>query len=95
MSALPEDSQERKRYPLYRGLFQYFPDALAAVANHSFENNEKHNPGEPLHWDREKSQDEEDALLRHAMEGNWQGVAWRALAKLQKELEQEEQNNET
>lgn len=84
---LPEDSSARKRYPLYWGLFQYFPHALAAVANHSFESNDKHNPGEPLHWTREKSDDQEDALLRHVLEGDWKGVAWRALAKLQLEIE--------
>jgi len=85
---LPEDSDERKTYPLYRGLFQYFPHALSAVARHSWDGNQKHHPDKELHWDRDKSTDEEDALLRHVLEGNWEGVAWRALAKLQKELEQ-------
>jgi hypothetical protein len=28
----------------------YFPDALAAVAQISYQGNQKHNPGEPLHW---------------------------------------------
>ena len=86
--ALPGDSAERKTYPLYRGLFRYFPRALAAVAHHSYVNNEKHNPGEPVHWDRAKSPDEEDALLRHILDGEWVAVAWRALAKLEKELEE-------
>jgi hypothetical protein len=85
---LPTGSAERKTYPLYRGLFVYFPRALAAVAHHSFIGNEKHNPGTPLHWDRAKSSDEEDALLRHVLEGDWEAVAWRALAKLEKVLEQ-------
>lgn len=84
---LPTDSEERKTYPLYRGLFRYFPRALAAIAHHSHENNEKHNPGEPLHWAREKSRDHEDALLRHVMDGDWHGAAWRALAKLELVLE--------
>jgi len=73
---LPEGSAERKTYPLYRGLFQYFPRALAAVAHHSFVGNEKHNPGEPLHWAREKSTDHPDCILRHVMEGDWVAVAW-------------------
>lgn len=85
---LPEDSAERKKYPMYSGLIKYFPDALAEVAHHSWEGNEKHNPGQPLHWAREKSSDQEDALVRHITEGNWTGVAWRALAKLQLECEQ-------
>lgn len=83
----PEDSAERKTYPIYSGLLQYFPSALAAVANHSFNGNEKHNPGEPLHHDRAKSGDEPDAMLRHLMEGDYVGMAWRALAMLQKHLE--------
>ena len=84
---LPTDSDERKTYPLYSGLFAYFPAALAAIAHHSYVNNEKHNPGEPLYWNRAKSADEADALLRHLMEGDYVGTAWRALALLQKHLE--------
>lgn len=85
---LPTDSAERKTYPLYRGLFCYFPRALAAVAHHSWQGNEQHHPGTSLHWDRSKSSDEEDALLRHVLEGEWEAVAWRALAKLEKVLEE-------
>jgi hypothetical protein len=83
----PEDSAERKTFPIYSGLLQYFPSALAAVANHSYKGNEKHNPGQPLHHDRAKSGDEPDALVRHLMEGDLVGMAWRALAMLQKKLE--------
>lgn len=83
----PEDSEARKTYPIYSGLLQYFPSALAAVANHSHKGNEKHNPGQPLHHDRAKSSDEPDALVRHLMEGDLVGMAWRALAMLQKHLE--------
>ena len=89
---LPTDSKERKTYPIYTGFFDYFPDAIAAVAHHSYINNEKHNPGERLHWNRDKSKDETDALLRHVMEEDWVAVAWRAMAKLQKECEKTEQN---
>ena len=83
----PEDSAARKTYPVYSGLLQYFPSALAAVAHHSYLGNEKHNPGQPLHHDRAKSSDEADALLRHLMEGDYVGVCWRALALLQKHCE--------
>jgi hypothetical protein len=88
--------QERKQIPLYSGLFRYFPDALQAVAHCSWVGNEQHNPGEPLHWAREKSTDQEDCLLRHLMDAGTidadgirhsTKVAWRALAALQLEIE--------
>lgn len=90
-------SDERKRYPITTGLFDYFPDALAAVANVSFEGNEKHNPGQPLHWSRGKSMDHVDCEARHLIQrGGFDGSirhsaarAWRALADLQEELEAE------
>lgn len=89
-------SAERKEVPIFGGLMQYFPDALAAVAHHSYLANEKHNPGEPLHWSREKSGDHEDCIARHLAnvgtfdnEGMRHSVslAWRALALLQLEIE--------
>lgn len=88
-SPLPHDSSERKTYPLYSGLLAYFPAALAAVANHSYKGNEKHNPGLPMQHARGKSGDHEDCVLRHLMEGDYEGVAWRALALLQEKLEAE------
>jgi hypothetical protein len=87
MSLFPDDSAARKTYPVFSGLVQYFPAALAAVAHHSYEGNQKHNPGLPLHHDRAKSGDEADALLRHLIEADYVGVAWRALSLLQKHLE--------
>lgn len=83
----PDDSAERKTYPVYSGLLQYFPSALAKIAHHSYLGNEKHNPGQPLHHDRAKSGDEPDALVRHLMEGDLVGCAWRALSLLQKDCE--------
>lgn len=83
----PEDSAERKTYPVYSGVLAYFPSALAAIARHSYLGNEKHNPGQPLHHDRAKSGDEADALVRHLMEADYVGMAWRALALLQKHCE--------
>jgi hypothetical protein len=94
-AVLPEDAKERKGYPLYRGLMVYFPRALAAVAHVSFLGNEQHHPGTPLHWDKSKSGDHEDALLRHLLEYSVTGnrvpltqVAWRALAALEMALEE-------
>lgn len=89
-------TDSRKRYPITTGVLDYFPLAIAAVAECSYVGNEQHNPGKPLHWDRSKSQDEADALGRHlAQRGTVDTdgirhsakVAWRALALLQKELE--------
>ena len=100
---LPTDSKERKKVPLWGGLFRYFPDALVAVARLSWKGNEKHNPGEPLHWSRDKSNDHADCLLRHQMDcGSGEvdpdsgelhevEVAWRALAQLQLALERQRQ----
>jgi hypothetical protein len=86
---LPEDSAERKTYPLMRGLFDYFPSALAAVAHHSYLGNEKHNPGQEIHHARGKSPDHLDAALRHIMERDLEGAAWRILAALQQKYEDE------
>jgi hypothetical protein len=75
---------------------RYFPRALAEVAALSRVANEQHNPGEPLHWAREKSADHHDALTRHLLEAGGidtdgmrhsAKVAWRALAALELELE--------
>ena len=43
-----------------------------------------------LHWDREKSGDELDAMMRHIIDKDWAQVAWRALANLEKHLEKKE-----
>lgn len=88
MSLFPDDSEERKTYPVYSGFVQYFPSAMAVVAHHSYLGNLKHSgPGAPLRHDRSKSDDEADAQLRHLMEGDFVGMAWRAMALCQKYLE--------
>jgi hypothetical protein len=90
------EAQKRKDQPLATGVLDYFPDALLAVAELSRIGNEQHNPGTPLHWDRSKSSDEADALLRHLKDRGTidldgvrhsTKVAWRGLALLQKEIE--------
>ena len=89
-------AQKRKEQPLYSGVLRYFPDALLAIAELSFIGNEQHNPGTPVHWDRSKSEDELDSLMRHLVDAGTLDtdgvrhstkVAWRALAALQKEIE--------
>jgi hypothetical protein len=89
------DSAGRKRVPMFSGLLAYFPDACAAVAEHSYKGNEKHNPGEPLHHARGKSMDHTDCIIRHV--SNYDGMdgesleaialAWRAMALAQEVLE--------
>jgi hypothetical protein len=100
MPVLTTESQARKAIPLATGVLDYFPAALAAVAGLSVAGNEKHNPGQPLHWSRGKSNDHADTILRHLADRgeidpedgirHSVKVAWRALALLQEELEREE-----
>ena len=93
--------QRRKNFPIYSGVIKYFPKALAYVALVSKLGNDQHNPGKPLFWDRSKSQDELDALMRHLTQAGTLDddgiyhdakVAWRALANLEKLLERDKFN---
>ena len=97
---LPEDSASRKEIPLWTGLFEYFPNALAETSRVSFVGNNKHNPGEDIHWARGKSMDQANCVLRHMMDARFghrdkDGMhhlayaVWRSLANLQLALEQE------
>lgn len=95
---LPADAASRKALPMASGVLDYFPDALAAVAEVSRVGNEQHNPGQPLHWAQEKSTDFADTIVRHLVERGTLDtdglrhsakVAWRALALLQMELQNE------
>ena len=94
--AITTDSKARKEAPVYSGFLAYFPDAIAEVARLSKAGNDKHNPGEPLHWSRGKSNDHADCIARHQLEfdqidtdGFYHAVkvAWRAMAQLQVLLE--------
>lgn len=95
---VPTDDKERKRIPLATGVIDYFPDALLEVAKLSQVGNDKHNPGQPLHWSRNLSNDHPDCLMRHFVDRGKKDtngikhsaeVAWRALAILQLEIEAE------
>lgn len=102
----PTLSEVRKSKPLFSGCLMYFPDALLAVAEHSKKGNDKHNPGMPLHWSKDKSKDHADCIARHLIDlgQNWNAVdpefgsyhatalAWRALALLQTVIERENPN---
>lgn len=96
---LPADTALRKATPVCSGVLDYFSAALAEVARCSKAGNDKHNPGQPLHWARGKSKDQADCLVRHLLERGTLDpedgmrhsakLAWRALALLQLELEAE------
>lgn len=96
--SLPATAESRKATPITTGVLDYFPAALAEVARLSKKANDQHNPGEPLHWAREKSTDHADCIVRHLIERgsvdtdgmrHTAKVAWRALALLQEEIEAE------
>ena len=92
-------TEQRKRMPVYTGVIKYFPDALLEISKASFIGQQQHNPDKPLAWDRSKSGDELDAMMRHlidhakGIEFDDDGVrhltkcCWRLLAMLQKKLE--------
>ena len=102
MSIFGDTDAERKSVPIFDGAIMYFPRALAAIAKHSKTGNDKHNPGEPLHWDKTKSTDHRNTQLRHLIDdamgerfdiGSTRhlcGNAWRALALLETQLEKED-----
>jgi len=96
---LPTDAQERKAIPIYSGFVKYFPRGIVAVAELSLKGSDQHHPGQPVHWDRGKSSDELDALMRHMIDDvtgvpvdtdevlHATKLAWRAMANLEKILE--------
>ncbi len=90
------NSEKRKERPVFTGVIKYFPKALMEIARVSLQGNIQHHPDKPLHWDRSKSNDDFDALARHLIDAgtidddgirHTAKVAWRALACLEKELE--------
>jgi len=93
---LPEDSEERKKYPLYSGLFHYFPRTCALIARVSWDGSKQHHPDKPMHWDKNKSTDHIDCAFRHAMEGEEANdpylmaqAAWRLMARTETMLEEQ------
>lgn len=89
------DDNRREDYPLYDGLFAYFPAALLEVSRWSKVGGAKYN-GDKMRWVRELSQDHPNKILRHLLDydqveenGFLEAVplAWRALALCQTELE--------
>lgn len=96
---LPADNDGRKALPLWNFMFGYFPDAWLEVVKVAVVGNNQHNPGQPLHWAREKSTDQLNTAFRHLFDYG-KGVKmdvdgvhhlakaiWRLSAQLQLELE--------
>ena len=98
-------SSNRKEMPVFTGVVKYFPDALKEVSICSQAGNDQHHPDKPLHWDKNTSTDNEDAMMRHLIDHTLDPmdsdgvlhltkVAWRALASLQIYLENERKKTE-
>ena len=92
---------DRKKMPVYSGCLKYFPNALKYVSFVSYMGNQQHHADKPLHWDKSKSSDEPDALVRHLIDHSINPldedgvyhlgkVAWRSLALLERYLENEQ-----
>ncbi len=103
-SLVSSESESRKSQPVFTGVVKYFPDALKYVSKVSKKGNDQHHSDKPLHWDKSKSTDNEDALARHLIDHSQDPVdddgllhlgkvAWRALAALQIYLENESTSN--
>ena len=95
---LPIDTATRKASPVATGFVDYFPLAMLAVAACSLKAGQQHTPGEPMRWAKDKSTDHADCLMRHFIDRGTVDtdgirhstkVAWRAMALLQTELENE------
>jgi len=91
-------TEQRKGMPMYTGVLKYFPNAMKYVSMVSKSGNDQHHPDKPLHWDKSKSFDHEDALVRHLIDHSHNPVdddgmlhlgkvAWRALAALETYLD--------
>lgn len=95
--SLPDDAQARLEYPMADGLLDYFPNALAEVARLSHLATQQHHPEKGMHWDRSKSLDHRNKIMRHLVDthtvddkgiDHWAMVCWRALAGYQTYLEE-------
>ena len=93
---LPDDSSVREQYPLFGGLFAFFPAALLELSRWSKVGGEKHRGDNPLRWIREVSVDHENKILRHLLDADKEvddgfieavALAWRSLALCQSLLE--------
>ena len=102
---LPTTDQDRKALPLWTYMMEYFPDAFVEACKVSVIGNNQHNPGQPLHWAREKSTDQMNTAFRHMWDHS-RGVTkdvdgayhlakaiWRLKAELQLTIEREREES--
>src|SRR5574341_755406 len=100
-SDFSENNNERKKWQIWSFLLEYFPDAFLAVVDVAIKGNNQHNPGQLLHWSREKSTDQMNTAIRHAWDYS-RGLIkdtdgcyhlakaiWRLSAELQLQIEKE------
>ncbi len=94
MSNLPTNDTERKAIKIWDGFFRYFPDAIIEVTKTSCRGNDQHHKNDPLWWDKSKSKEELNSMMRHLLDANesdsiedWARVAWRAMANLQRKCD--------
>lgn len=99
---LPTTAQEREELALYDYIFGYFPDALLAELQVSVVGNKQHNPGQKMHWARDKSTDHMNKATRHLFDygrgikkdtdGTYHlaKAIWRLKARLQLDIEAEQ-----
>jgi hypothetical protein len=102
---LPSDAQGREEWPIYDYQYGYFPDAYMAEVQVAWVGNKQHNPGERMHWARDKSTDHMNKAFRHIddyargnkkdTDGTWHlaKAIWRLKARLQLDIEQERAAN--
>lgn len=90
-----DEHAKRKAAPLATGCYDYFPDALLAIAALSLAASKQHGHGK-MHWEFDKSNDHKDCIARHLQDaneidsdGHYHGTkaAWRALALEQTRIE--------
>ena len=97
-ASFDDKDAERKATPVYSGFVKYFPNAIKEVAKCSQAGNDQHHPNTPLHWDKNKSKDELDSMMRHLLD-HASGIelddcgtrhltkcAWRLMAMLERTL---------
>jgi hypothetical protein len=102
--ALPTDYAERKGFPLFTFLTEYFPDAIEELVKISIAGNKQHgNATDKIRWERGKSTDQLNTAMRHLWDHATVGpkdtdgcyhlgkTAWRALAQLQLQIEKDRQ----
>lgn len=103
---LPTEAKGREQWPIYDYQYGYFPDAYLEEVRVAWVGNQQHNPGEKMHWARDKSPDHMNKAMRHiddyarGIKRDTDGTChlakavWRIKAQLQLDLEAERKSRE-